>query len=123
MLDERFTERRCGTLNTLRRAFSIRLLTKAETHPLSNLPQFVEMVDAIVLPLIGLISLFWSKVSQGEVARLAEKQFLLSLIVITIVTLRTVVNCDDVWLVHTLTLSVMIVGALAIPNRDTSVAL
>lgn len=81
------------------------------------------MVDAIVLPLLGLMSLVWSKVSQGDVARFAENQFLLSLIVITIVTLRTVINCDDVWLVHTLTLSAMIVGSLAIPNRDASVVL
>lgn len=90
---------------------------------MSDLPQIVSMVDAIVLPFLGLMSLVWSKVSEGEVARFAEKQFLLSLVVITIVTLRTVIYCDDVWLVHTMTLSAMIVGALAIPNRDTSVAI
>ncbi|NND96302.1 MAG: hypothetical protein HKN47_03105 [Pirellulaceae bacterium] len=89
---------------------------------MTDLPQLVSMVDVIVLPLLGIWSLVWSKVRQGEAARRAERQFLLTLVVITIVTLRTVINCDDVWLVHTITLAVMIVGALAIPNQDVSVA-
>ncbi|WP_419189938.1 hypothetical protein [Stieleria marina] len=81
------------------------------------------MLDAIALPALGIWALVWSKICQGEDARRAERQFLLVLVVITIVTLRTVINCDDVWLVHTMTLAMMIVGALAIPNQDASVAL
>ena len=103
--------------------FSILLPLTVESSQLSDLPQIVLMIDAILLPFLGLTSLVWSKISQGETARFAEKQFLLSLVVITIVTLRTVIYCDDVWLVHTFTLSAMVVGALAIPNRDASVAL
>ncbi|MGB7344842.1 MAG: hypothetical protein WBD20_11545 [Pirellulaceae bacterium] len=90
---------------------------------MTDLPQLVGMLDAIVLPLLGIWSLVWSKISQGENARRAERQFLLVLVVITIVTLRTVINCDDVWLVHTMTLAMMIVGALSIPDQDTSVAI
>ncbi len=90
---------------------------------MSDLPQVVGMLDAVVLPLLGIWSLIWSKICQGESRRRAERQFLLVLVVITIVTLRTVINCDDVWLVHTLTLAMMIVGALAVPDPDASVAI
>lgn len=88
-----------------------------------DLPEFVGVMDAIVLPLVGLWSLIWIKICSGEESRSAERQFLLTLVVITIVTLRTVINCDDVWLVHTLTLSIMIVGALAIPGNKRSIVL
>ena len=88
-----------------------------------DLPQVITMVDAVFLPLLGIWALIWSKICHGEQARRAERQFLLTLVVITIVTLRTVINCDDVWLVHTITLSVMIVGALVVPSQDTSVAI
>lgn len=90
---------------------------------MTDLPQLIGMLDAVVLPCLGLWSLVWSKIGQGEDARRAERQFLLVLVVITIVTLRTVINCDDCWLVHTITLATMIVGALAIPDQDASVAL
>ena len=86
-----------------------------------DLSQFVGMLDAVFLPMLGIWSLIWSKISFGEAARRAERRFLLTLIVITMVTLRTVVKCDDAWLVHTITLAVMVVGALAIPNQDSLV--
>ena len=85
------------------------------------LTQIVLMLDAIIMPLIGCGALLMSKVSRGEMARWAERQFFATLVVITLVTLRTVIHCDDVWLVHTMTLSAMIVGALLIPNQDSSV--
>lgn len=90
---------------------------------MTDLPQLVGMLDAIVLPLLGIWSLVWSKICVGDDARRAERQFLLVLVVITIVTLRTVINCDEVWLVHTMTLAAMIIGALAVPSQDASVAI
>ena len=44
------------------------------------------------------------------------------LAVMTIITLRTVINSDEVWLVHTATLAIMIVGSLVIPNQQSTVA-
>ena len=88
-----------------------------------DLPQIVCIIDAIGLPLLGVFSLIWNKLGSGDGARIAERQFFVTLVVITIVTLRTVINCDDVWLVHMLTLATMVVGGLAIPNQDASVAL
>ena len=82
---------------------------------------FIQMMDAILMPMIGCGALLMSKLSQGDMARWAERQFLATLVVITLVTMRTVIHCDDLWLVHTMTLAAMIVGALLIPNLESSV--
>ncbi|MFK8111034.1 MAG: hypothetical protein AB8B91_02465 [Rubripirellula sp.] len=79
-------------------------------------------MDAIILPLIGGLALLVAKLSQGESKRWAERQFFVVLVAITLVTLRTVIHCDEVWLVHTTTLASMIVGSLVIPSLDASVA-
>lgn len=83
-----------------------------------DLPQTTEFMDAIIMPLIGAVALLLAKLSEGEFARWAEKQFFAVLVVITLVTLRTVITCEEFWLVHTATLSTMIVGALVIPSQD-----
>ncbi len=87
-----------------------------------NLTELIMVTDAILMPLIGCGALLISKLSSREMARWAERQFLATLVVITLVTLRTVINCGDAWLIHTLTLSTMIMGALIIPNLESSVA-
>ena len=80
------------------------------------------LMDAIVMPLLALVALLLAKFTQGDGAKFAQRQFLAALVVMTIVTLRTVIRCDEMWLVHTTTLAGMIVGALVIPNANTSVA-
>ena len=87
-----------------------------------DLSQIVVLFDAILMPLLGGVTLLLSKISRGETARWAERQFLAALVVITLVTMRTVVYCEDTWLIHTVTLSVMIVGALKIPDQDSTLA-
>ena len=87
-----------------------------------DLSQFVVILDAIILPIIGVASLLLSKVTEGDYARHWERQFLLCLVVLTIVTLRTVIHCDETWLVRTMTLGGLIIGALMVPNQDSSVA-
>ena len=93
-----------------------------------DLSQITSLVDAIIFPLIGGLALMFAKLSHGEAARWAEKQFFAVLLVITVVTLRTVINCHEIWIVHTTTLGFMIVGSLMIPGHanapahDTSVA-
>ncbi|WP_145177786.1 hypothetical protein [Rubripirellula lacrimiformis] len=79
-------------------------------------------MDAILLPLMGSVALVFAKMTQGEAARWAEKQFFAALVVITIVTVRTVIMCDETWLLHTATLATMIVGALVVPGYDSSLA-
>jgi hypothetical protein len=83
-----------------------------------DLPQITEFMDAIIMPLIGGLALLLAKLSQGDAARWAERQFFAVLVVITLVTLRTVIHCDEVWLIHTTTLGSLIVGALVVPSHD-----
>ncbi|TWU55039.1 hypothetical protein [Rubripirellula reticaptiva] len=87
-----------------------------------DLSQITGIMDAIVLPLMGCVALMFAKLTQGEAARWAERQFFAALVVITVVTARTVMMCDDAWLLHTTTLGVMTVGALVIPSQDTLLA-
>ncbi len=89
---------------------------------MADLPQITNFMDAIMVPLIGCVALMVAKFTVGDAARWAERQFLAVLLVITLVTLRTVITCDEVWLVHTTTLGCMIVGALVIPGQDPSIA-
>lgn len=88
---------------------------------LFDFPQITEIVDAIIMPLIGGLALLFAKLSQGDAARWAERQFFAVLVVITLVTLRTVITCDEVWLIHTSTLGTLIVGALVIPSPDPAI--
>ncbi len=82
----------------------------------------INLLDAVVMPLVALATLALAKFSQGEAARRAERQFLAMLLVMTVITLRTVITCDDAWLIHTATLGTMIVSALVVPSQQPSVA-
>ena len=84
--------------------------------------QIAQIADTVFLPLIGSIALLTAKLSIGEAARKAERNFFAVLIVMTAITLRTVITCDEIWLVHTTTLSLMIVGSLMIPSQDAMMA-
>lgn len=81
-----------------------------------DLSQITSFIDAIMMPIIGGLALLIAKVSHGDRARWAEKQFFAVLLVITIVTLRTVITCHEIWLVHTTTLGALIVCSLLIPS-------
>jgi hypothetical protein len=41
------------------------------------------------------------------------------LVVMTLVTLRTVIQCHDAWLVHTMALGTLIIASLMIPGQQT----
>ncbi len=79
---------------------------------MSDLPQILRIADAIVLPSIAIILLLISKIGRGELARWSEGQFYVALVVMTLVTLRTVVMQDGAWLVHTAALGITITIAL-----------
>ncbi len=84
-----------------------------------DLAQTTELIDAIILPLLGCVVLFFAKFRHGEAARRAERQFMGVLVVMTLVTLRTVIQCHDAWLVHTMALGTLIIASLMIPGQQT----
>ena len=81
-----------------------------------ELSQITSFIDAIMMPIIGGLALLIAKLSHGDRARWAEKQFFAVLLVITVVTLRTVITCHEVWLVHTTTLGTLIICSMLIPG-------
>lgn len=84
-----------------------------------DLAQTTEFIDAIVFPLLGLLTLFFAKFRQGEAARRAQRQFLGVLVVMTLVTVRTVMECHDFWLIHTTSLGTLVIAAMMIPGTPT----
>lgn len=99
------------------------LSIEKEFSQVIDLSLLTDVLDAFLLPLLGGFVLFLAKFTHGEAARWAEKQFYAALVVITLVTVRTVIVCDESWLLHTSTLGVMIVGALVVPSQDAAMAL
>ncbi len=95
---------------------------RMEPVQLTEFSYLIGVLDAIVLPLITLVVLTLAKFCQGEAGRRAERQFLAMLVVMTVITLRTVITLDDSWLLHTSTLATMIVASLVVPNQQASVA-
>ncbi len=85
---------------------------------MTDLPQITAIMDALLIPAAAGVALMLAKMTRGEMARRAEKNFFAILVVMTVITLRTVVLCEEAWLIHTATLATMIVGALAIPSQD-----
>jgi len=74
--------------------------------------------SALGLPAVALIALLSSKLAIGPAATRAQRRFLACLVVVTVVTAKTVTTNDATWLIHTVTLSMMIIGALWIPGQD-----
>ena len=71
-------------------------------------------VAAFGLPIFALVILLATKLMmQGR--RAAESLFFAALTLVTLVTMRTVATNDPAWLTHTLTLAMMIVGAVWLP--------
>ena len=80
------------------------------------------LVDAVAIPLVGLWALLAVKLSVGEQLHRAQRRFLVALVVISLVTLRTVAMMDSTWLIHTMTLVSMVIGACVVPSRAEMVA-
>ncbi|MCO8123017.1 hypothetical protein NHH03_14810 [Stieleria sp. TO1_6] len=81
------------------------------------------VVDASALPLLGLWALLATKLCVGEALRRAERRFLVALVIISLVTLRTVIRHDEVWLIHTMTLGMMVLGVFMVPSREGQIAI
>jgi len=77
------------------------------------------LIEVFSLPIVGSVALGLSKLTSGDAARVAEHWFLGVLLAVTLITCRTVIVLDHCWLVHTVTLGTMIVGALLLPDRES----
>jgi hypothetical protein len=86
-----------------------------------DLFQLLSIVDALALPAFGFWALLATKLSVGDALRRAERQFMVALVIISLVTLNTVVGQRDVWLSHTMTLALMVMGVFLIPSREEAV--
>ena len=93
---------------------------ESETCQLIELSQFTYLTDAVLMPMIGCMALVGAKLGIGDTARVAQRFFFGTLLVITVVTLRTVITCDEAWLVHTSSLATLIIGSLVIPSQTAA---
>lgn len=85
---------------------------------MTDFAQAAQFVNAVILPVFGLLALLHMKFSMGEAERRAQNQFFACLAIMTLVTIRTVAACDACWLIHMTTTAVMILGALVVPSRS-----
>lgn len=76
------------------------------------------LLEAFALPLLGSAALAASKLTLGPTAQAAQRWFLSTLVAVTLITCRTVITSNSCWLLHTATLSMMVVGALLLPDRE-----
>ena len=66
-----------------------------------------------LLPLVALVGLWVARCSEdAHVRQLGERTFMAMMLVVGGGTLRTIVVNDPFWLIHTASLSIMIVGAI-----------
>jgi hypothetical protein len=77
-------------------------------------------LNAFALPIFGIGSLLASRLATGPAARHAQQFFIAALALVTVATLRTVIECELTWLTHMMTLMVMIVGAVVVPSHRIS---
>jgi len=77
------------------------------------------LVETFSLPILAMLTLAASKLTVGATAQAARRWFFGVLVAVTLITCRTVINCDSCWLTHTATLSMMFVGALLVPDRES----
>ncbi len=82
---------------------------------MSTLETTIVTIELCLLPLLGVSLLVISKVSQGDGGRLAERFFFGTLLLATFATFRTMLGGDTMWLVHAVTMAIMIVGSVSVP--------
>lgn len=77
------------------------------------------LLEAFAVPLLGAAALVVSKLTLGLLAQAAQRWFLGTLVAVTLITCHTVITSGPYWLLHTATLSMMVVGSLLLPDRDS----
>ena len=81
-----------------------------------------EGMNTLGFPLLAILAMFASKLSVGPATRLTDRFFIFAFALQTILTARTVVNCDHTWLLHMFTVMILIVGSVIIPSLRDNVA-
>ncbi|HBJ36455.1 MAG TPA: hypothetical protein DDZ51_17235 [Planctomycetaceae bacterium] len=76
-------------------------------------------LEVLSLPILAALSLGVSKLTVGATAQAARRWFFGVLVAVTLITCRTVITLDPCWLTHTTTLSMLFVGALLVPDRES----
>ena len=77
----------------------------------------IQILQISLLPIVATCSIA-SLVTCGQERRsIAEAQFFASLLFAILMTTMTVAHADDCWLVHTVTVAAMVLGALVLPRR------
>lgn len=93
-----------------------------EYQLLAFLPHGLMWVSIFLIPCLGAGALISAKLATGDRVDRARRRFMTCLVAITLLTVRTVVVCDECWLIHMMTLAGMVVGAMALPDQEVSLA-
>lgn len=80
-------------------------------------PRGLAVMGVFMVPVMGAFALISAKLAQGDAIPKAQRRFLTCLVVVTLLTVRTVMHCDECWLIHMMTLAGMVVGAMALPDQ------
>jgi hypothetical protein len=83
----------------------------------ANRTNWFGVLECVLLPMIGLVSLILVHTCDEKTRVFAERQFLATLIFVTFMTLRTVISLEPTWLIHTGTLGTMVIAALVTPAQ------
>lgn len=70
---------------------------------------------AFALPILGVVTLVSSKIATGPAGATAQRLFFATLLLATVATFRTMMAGEPEWLSHSLTMAVMILGAVCVP--------
>jgi hypothetical protein len=76
---------------------------------------YMSGIELCLLPLLAVVCLVASKITQGPRGRLAERFFVAILLLATFACLRTMLAGETLWLVHAVTMALMIVGSVSVP--------
>lgn len=73
-------------------------------------------LEVCLLPLLGVALLVTGKIAAGRIAIAAERMFFVTLLLATIATFRALIAGETEWLMHAVTMAVLIVGSVSVPD-------
>lgn len=82
---------------------------------MAAIPFYLLGIELCLLPLLAVICLVASKICSGPRGRLAERFFVSILLLATFACFRTMLAGETLWLVHAVTMALMIVGSVSVP--------
>jgi hypothetical protein len=71
--------------------------------------------EVCLLPVLGISLMIVGKVAPGNWACRAERLFLGTLMLAGLATFRTLLAGETIWLMHAVTLAILIVGSVSVP--------